>query len=310
MDMRGHNSAAYGQTISEFGTATIERAPKKTGRFPFFKFYPRDWLEATREMSLEERGAYIDLICILMEMEGHLADNDDWMRHQLHIPKQRWKKMKNRLVEHGKIRIENGLIVNERCIKELDDLLSKRTQNSRNVQKRWKKVGEKLEESSNKVETFSKEKSEKPNKINDCHHSNVPVRARVLDSDLDLDKEISPNGLLIMPSEKPRAYSQSFEDFWKAYPRRVGKGKAYSAWKRLNGPDRKKAAEQLVVQLPALLMKLKDERGNFCPHGATWLSQRRFDDEPEVQGPSLQRRATRDPNDMSLEEYRAYCERI
>jgi hypothetical protein len=29
-----------------------------------------------------------------------------------------------------------------------------------------------------------------------------------------------------------------------------------------------------------------------------------------VQGPSLQRRATRDPNDMSLEEYRAYCERI
>ena len=81
-------------------------------------------------------------------------------------------------------------------------------------------------------------------------------------------------------SKKSKPYSQSFEDFWKQYPRREGKGKAYNAWKRLNGDDRKKARGQLDVQLPTLLKRLNDERGNFCPHAATWLGQRRFDDEP------------------------------
>jgi hypothetical protein len=81
-------------------------------------------------------------------------------------------------------------------------------------------------------------------------------------------------------SDKPRPYSQPFEDFWKKYPRREGKGKAFSAWKRLSGPDRKKAFDQLGVQMPSLMQKAKDERGNFCPHAATWLGQRRFDDEP------------------------------
>lgn len=176
--MIGHNSANYDQLLSELDENT---APAKTssrkGRFPFFKFYPRDWLESTRHMTLEERGAYIDVICILMEMEGHLASDDDWMRHQLHIPKQRWRKMKARLIEHDKIRVEDGKIVNDRCVKELADLMGKREQNSKNIEKRWKKVREKSEESSKKVETFSAEFSEKVNENNDGDDTNVSLRA-------------------------------------------------------------------------------------------------------------------------------------
>jgi len=186
----GHNSSNYGQLISELDEGTSRmKPPARTGRFPFFKFYPRDWLESTRHMTLEERGAYIDVICILMEMEGHLANDDDWMRHQLHIPKQRWRKMKGKLLDHEKIRIEDGCIVNDRCVKELADLMGKREQNSKNVQKRWEKVQEKSEQSSKKVETFSPEKSKKPSKNNDSDDTNVSLRALAKDSDLEEERK-------------------------------------------------------------------------------------------------------------------------
>ena len=92
--------------------------------------------------------------------------------------------------------------------------------------------------------------------------------------DKGIDKEEKKDS-----STASNAYSQSFEDFWKKYPRREGKGKAYTAWKRLNGVDRKKASAALDVQLPTLILKMKDHAGNFCPHAATWLGQRRFDDD-------------------------------
>ena len=194
MDMRGHNSAAFNQTLAELAEAVGGKAAKK--RFPYFKFYPRDWLEATRGMSLEERGAYIDFICLFMESEGDLADDDNWIRHQMHVPKQRWKKMKTALIGHGKISIHGDRLINERCLRELDELMAKSAQNSKNIQKRWKKVGEKVEESSNFVGTFSSEKSKKSNKINEPDDTNVSRHARVTtDTDSDLEEE-SPNGLL------------------------------------------------------------------------------------------------------------------
>lgn len=88
---------------------------------------------------------------------------------------------------------------------------------------------------------------------------------------LEEKEDISP--------QQARPYSQAFEDFWKRYPRKEGKGKAYAAWKRLSGADRKVADAALGNQLPMLLEKLRSEKGNFCPHAATWLGQRRFDDE-------------------------------
>lgn len=88
-------------------------------------------------------------------------------------------------------------------------------------------------------------------------------------------KEESPPG----DQDQAKPYSQAFEDFWKKYPRREGKGKAYTAWKRLNGADRKKAAAALDDQMPVLVLKMNDSAGNFCPHASTWLGQRRFDDD-------------------------------
>lgn len=192
----GHNSGAFGQAIKP--AALVQQTPPKKpkGRFPFFKFYPRDWLEATRDLSLEARGAYIDLICILMEMEGHLADNDKWISHQMHVSPRKWRALKGQLVEHEKIYIDDGKIVNERCLKELDALLSQQRNLSDSATKRERDKREtsakhlrNIRETSAKHPGNIDENSEKPNEINDTQTTVVPLRARVLDSDLEEEEE-------------------------------------------------------------------------------------------------------------------------
>lgn len=239
-------------------------------RFPYFKFYPRDWLEATRSMSLEQRGAYIDLICILMEMEGHLRDDDRWISHQMHISTRKWKAVKTDLVEHKKIRIEGDLIVQERCLKELDLLMARSRTGS---------------ESATNRERTKRENRENINEFNDANGTVVPLRARDSDSDSEEERKIPPVVPRLGDAPKkrkgsaPEGYSQDFEEFWNLYPRREGKGKAFESWRRLSAEQRQRAQLALRNQAEILQRKARDHRGNFCPHATTWLNQGRFDDD-------------------------------
>lgn len=72
---------------------------------------------------------------------------------------------------------------------------------------------------------------------------------------------------------------RDFEDFWSAYPRKVGKEAARKAWKTA----RKRApVEQIAAGLNAA--KWPSDR-QFIPHPATWLNQGRWQDEPADSAP-------------------------
>ena len=79
----------------------------------------------------------------------------------------------------------------------------------------------------------------------------------------------------------PDEYPHDFEEFWKLYPRREGKAKAFESWQKLTITQKRRAYVALKSQLQILESKAKDRRGNFCPLPATWINQGRFDDEPE-----------------------------
>lgn len=72
---------------------------------------------------------------------------------------------------------------------------------------------------------------------------------------------------------------QQFAQFWRAYPRRVSKGKARDAFskalKKTTLSVMLKALEWQVLQ-PGWL---KDD-GEFVPYPASWLNAERWDDEP------------------------------
>jgi hypothetical protein len=77
-------------------------------------------------------------------------------------------------------------------------------------------------------------------------------------------------------------YDDSFELFWKAYPRKENKPKAAKEFAKLVA-DKDSLMKQLAVWL---VHPLKADRG-YWPHAERWLRDRRFDDElPSVQGES------------------------
>jgi len=76
----------------------------------------------------------------------------------------------------------------------------------------------------------------------------------------------------------------TFEDFWRSYPRKVGKLAAKREWDRLK-PD-----QQTINQMEAALtwqVELWDDP-NYIPHPTTWLHQGRWLDEP----PTMRARTT------------------
>lgn len=68
-----------------------------------------------------------------------------------------------------------------------------------------------------------------------------------------------------------------FDAFWKAYPRKQGKGAARKAWL--------KAKPNLATVLAAIASQRKSDQwvrdgGQFIPQPATWLNQERWEDQP------------------------------
>lgn len=71
----------------------------------------------------------------------------------------------------------------------------------------------------------------------------------------------------------------SFKDFWKTYPRKEGKGAAEKAWtKAVKSTDPTEIITALKEQLPNLAMRRRTD-GDFRPYPATWLNQKRWEDE-------------------------------
>lgn len=82
---------------------------------------------------------------------------------------------------------------------------------------------------------------------------------------------------------KNKEYTQEFEMFWTAYPRKEGKGEAFKSFLKatddcgatvqdlLDGIDKYKQTEQW-----------QRDGGKYIPHPTTWLNQKRWEDTPMV----------------------------
>lgn len=74
-----------------------------------------------------------------------------------------------------------------------------------------------------------------------------------------------------------------FPEFWQSYPKKVDKGKALSAWKKLCS---RPAKERPMFRQIKRAIKLQKESQRwqdpqFIPHPTTWLNQNRWLDDPQ-----------------------------
>ncbi len=81
------------------------------------------------------------------------------------------------------------------------------------------------------------------------------------------------------PSRARRArssYSTEFEEFWQAYPRRIGKAAAFKAFGRAAA---KTPVAEIMAGLGRFVDATMDTDMKFIPHPQTWLNQERWNDD-------------------------------
>lgn len=87
-----------------------------------------------------------------------------------------------------------------------------------------------------------------------------------------------------VPARPDDSADPLFDEFWDAYPRKVGKGAARRAWRKAlrSGAD----LEQVIVAAGCFRTQCFAQRteARFIPHPANWLSSERYGDETAAQG--------------------------
>lgn len=72
-----------------------------------------------------------------------------------------------------------------------------------------------------------------------------------------------------------------FDEFWQAYPKKVAKGDAEKAWKKLKTDLLPRILEALDQQKQSLAWR--KDKGQFIPYPATWLNAKQWEDEISTQ---------------------------
>ena len=131
-------------------------------------------------------------------------------------------------------------------------------------------------------------------KISTFKTTNKGTVARIINSSIyDINLESSDKLPDKRPTNKPttnkkvyknvknKTYAQSFNDFWNIYPKKIGKEKAFTAWKTHNC-DSIVAIIIKSVKAHISSKQWKKDEGEFIPHPTTFINQHRWDDEVEM----------------------------
>lgn len=265
-------------------------------KIKWYKRYPVDWLHGTRKLSLEERGAYADVIELIYSHDGNLEDDDEDIAGWLRCHLRKWRTIKARLIKMEKISVVNGFLVNNRCTSESVKAL-------RLIQT-CSKAGEKSGE-------IRRAKSLESNGYNEQMFTKTNEPTRTINQESERKKERLPYGSpkkespspaaqpppaqplfqskpLIPPNGSPESNVHAlqrksgidleFNTFWNLYPRKEGKEKARQAYSRVRKTISDSVVNSAVVRYAEWIHR-NDEPPQFIKHPTTWLNQGCWEDQ-------------------------------
>jgi len=233
---------------------------------PYYKAYPRDFLDGTIGMPLELKGAYRVLLDLIYMRAGRLPDDARYIAGQLGCSARMWTKLRAQLIERGKISVIDGFISNFRADFELENTA--------------------------KFKAKQAENASKPSNINEIKKP----RLRHTDTDTDTDKKKEKNP----PTPRKRGMcDEAFDRFWCAFPpkRRTAKPQAEKKFAAIvaAGED-----PEAIIRGAKAYAQSDDVARGFAAMPTTWLNQERWKaeagDQPRTLDPAMREH---DPNDRS-----------
>jgi uncharacterized protein YdaU (DUF1376 family) len=100
---------------------------------PYFPLFPKDLLtdERIAELTTEELGLWLVVLCRMWIAENELIDDDDRISRVLRIPIATWAGLKCRLINNGLLKVDNGVLLNNRLTYEFLRICNKSDQAKR-----------------------------------------------------------------------------------------------------------------------------------------------------------------------------------
>src|SRR5690606_23313802 len=89
---------------------------------PYYKAYPRDFIEGTIGMDFETKAAYRLVLDLIYMQGGNLPDDARYISGLLGCTIRKWNSLRGVLASMGKIIVNGEFLTNERAIIELETL--------------------------------------------------------------------------------------------------------------------------------------------------------------------------------------------
>lgn len=215
---------------------------------PYYKAYPRDFIEGTIGMPFELKGAYRLLLDLIYMQGGRLPDDAKYISGLLGCSVRAWNKYRSDLIASGKIQADLGIISNFRADKELESLTS--------------------------LQEKQREKASKPRKNNVLPLAVAQPKPSHTESDTEpyLFGSNEPHKARVL-SDK----DSGFERFWAVYPLKKAKAAAEKNWLKAI----KKTDPEIIIAAAAKYAQSRDVSRGFVKYAQGWLTDERWNDSPE-----------------------------
>jgi hypothetical protein len=210
---------------------------------PYFKFFTADWLGgAIQGADMETQGIFINL-CAMAWKNGGAIEASERTARRLHVSSKCLANAIQVLTADGcLIETEGGY-----STKFILEQLSERTK-------------------------LSVIRSAAGSKGGKAKAKQMPSKCQA-NATCDSDSDSNSDSV----SDK----EAGFDDFWQAYPRKVGKAAARKAWAKHSCGDK---FDAIIAALRAQKQQAAwtKDGGQYVPHASTWLNGERWEDETDA----------------------------
>ena len=232
---------------------------------PYLQFYVSDWRADTSHLTLEQKGAYLELILLYWESEKALNNSDDRLASSLKISKRRFQTMKKLLSEF--FTVKDDIWTHGRIEADLEKVFNKSKKRSYAGQ-----------------ESARKRANDKATSV-EQNPTSVEQVSIYIDKDRNIDIDNRQEKIMVIKDDPIN--DPDFKVFWMAYPKKVKKAPAAKSYAKAL----KKATAQEIFEGLVRYQRVCGEDQKFISNPDAWLNQERWTDsnpQVEVQGYHVQ----------------------
>ena len=255
---------------------------------PAFQFYPGDWMKSeTRVLSLEARGAWIDLLCIMFEAprRGYLEHKIGEKISNLQLARVlgiKEKKVENVLRELIDCNVcsvdDNGVLFSRRMVR--DERVSQVRRECGSLGGNPILLNQEDNQTSNQNGSKTQANAKPKRKQNPTPSTSSSLSTAIPTT---LDGVAKPQPRKARTTDLTAVQLERFERWYVEYPKKVSRGEAEKAWRALDPSD---ALTEEMIEAADIQKSWKQWRkdgGQFIPNPASWIRAKGWlDQEPEV----------------------------